>query len=93
MKVRRASGNQLLITENLRITQPDERVPEQVRVTAVVVPPIQFVEVGGKMLHRHVMVRTDNGTFEQRPDAFDGVGVDFLVLWCPEERARDHFDG
>lgn len=70
------SGDEFLISEDFRLTDTNERVSEQVRVLAVVVPPLQLVQVGREMLHRDVVVGPDDGALQEAPDALDGVGVD-----------------
>ncbi len=52
-----------------------ERVHKNVRVTPVIVSPLQLFEVAVDMLGADFMERPDDRPLEQRPDALDAVGV------------------
>lgn len=45
--------------EVLGFKQLQERIPEQELVLAVVLPPLQFVQVGVRMLDRDMVIRAD----------------------------------
>src|SRR5205823_8543960 len=58
-----------------RINQFRESVPENVFVLPIVEAVLQFVQVGVEMLDTHLMIRTDDRTLQEAPDAFDAVSV------------------
>src|SRR6266478_338938 len=53
----------------------NECVAEQVWVVTLIRSPLEFVKIGVKMLGGNLMIRSDDGTLEKRPDAFNPVGV------------------
>lgn len=59
----------------LRLDDAPERVREDVRVVAVAVPPLQFLQVTVKVLLAHLVERADDAALEQAPHPFDGVRV------------------
>ena len=65
----------LPIRDSLSVDHSAERIDEDVVVVPVAESPFEFFEVTVEMLSGHLVERTDDGTLEQRPDAFDGVGV------------------
>lgn len=83
----------------------DERIAEEVLILAVVKAPRHLLQVGGKMLHRDFMPRTDNAALEQRERRFDCVRghgqaafisnilvfrvIHFLVLGLMESRGAE----
>jgi hypothetical protein len=68
--------DQFLERQRLPVDQPQQRVAEEVRVVAVVELKRHFVQVGGQVLRRKLVVAADDGALEQRPDALDRVRVD-----------------
>lgn len=61
--------------------------PENVRIFAVIVAKLKLVQVERQILLADVVVRPDDAPLEQRPEAFDIVGVDVpanvLILGVP----------
>ena len=63
------------IGEVSSVDDAPERVREDVGVFAVVVPPLQFLQVAVQVLDAHLVEGADNGPLEQAPYALDRVGV------------------
>ena len=59
----------------LCVNNTTEGVSENMGVVPIVVPPFQFFKVAVQMLHAHLVERSDDAPLEQRPDAFDAVGI------------------
>ena len=70
------SSHQLPVPERVGVDDACQRVAEDMRVVAVVEPPLQFFEVAVHMLGAHLVERADDGALEQAPDTFNAVGVD-----------------
>jgi hypothetical protein len=51
------------------------RFAENVRVLPVIVTELELIQVKRKIFLADVVVRPDYSTLEQRPEAFDGVGM------------------
>ncbi len=52
--------DQVLVRQILRSNELHKRVPEQVRILAVVVPNRHLIEVSGKVTGAQMVVRTDD---------------------------------
>jgi hypothetical protein len=65
----------MLIRKVLSANEFQERIPEQVRIVAVVEPPFQFIQVGIKMLDRDLMIGTDYGALQKAPGGLNAVRV------------------
>ena len=61
--------------EGFGVHDTAQRVAEDVRVTSVIVTPLQFFEVTIQMLDAHLVERAHQGPLEEAPDAFNAVGV------------------
>src|SRR5258705_13382819 len=66
----------LFSTEHL--TRHD-RATEYVRVLAVVIPKLEFIDVERKILTRDFMECADNAALHQRPEAFNGLRVNVAM--------------
>ena len=55
------------------------RVPEEERILPVVESERELVQVGRKVLDAHLMIRTDNASLEEAPDALYGVCVNITA--------------
>ena len=66
---------QLPVGERRRFQDALQRVPEHVRVVAVVEPPLHLFQVAIQVLGADLVEGPDNGALEQRPDALDTIGV------------------
>jgi hypothetical protein len=71
--------DQLGIGQSIGSDQPEQCIPEQERVLAVVEPKCELVQVGVQVLLRELVIAPDDGALEQRPDALHAVGVDVVV--------------
>ena len=60
----RSSRNQLLVRHMVRVHDPAQRIHEDVRVTSVVEPPLQFFKVAVDMLDADLVERADDGALE-----------------------------
>ena len=67
--------HQFLILKRLRVHYPVERIPEDVRVVAVVIAPLQFLDIAIHVLDAHLVESAHEGALEEAPDAFDAVRV------------------
>ena len=75
MEVRLFPVYELPHGERVGLCGCSHRVAEQERVVPVVVAPFQFVQIGGHVLHGHLVVAADDAALEQRPDVFNGLRV------------------
>lgn len=57
----------------IRRTEKPEHFAEQVRVVAVIETKLKFIEIAINMLHADLMIRTNDGSFEQRPDVLKRI--------------------
>ena len=73
--MRRSRRYQFPIGEGVGVDNPAQCVAEDARVVSVVVPPLKLFKVAVHVLAAHLVKRAYNGPFEQRPHAFDVVGV------------------
>lgn len=63
-----------------------DRCSKNIRVHSVVVAELKFRDVERHVFGAHLVERADRAAFEDRPEAFDGVGVD-RAAW-PESAFR-----
>src|SRR5579884_2408927 len=66
---------QFLIRQRPSFHKPDDRVPEQVRVVAVVEPERELVQVRRKILLGELVIAADHRAVEQAPNRLHGVRV------------------
>jgi hypothetical protein len=55
---------------------PLNRRPEDIRVFAVVVPELKLSDVQMQIFFADLVVRANDATLQDRPEAFDGLSVD-----------------
>lgn len=66
-------GNQFRVGQGFCHQEFAERVAEHIRVLSVVVSELQLIKVSVKVLRANLMVATDDGPLEKRPDVLYGV--------------------
>src|SRR5260370_3611019 len=66
---------QFRIRKLRRINQFCESIPENMFVFPVIKTMLQFIQIGVQMLNAHFMVRTNDRTLQEAPNALDAVGV------------------
>ena len=69
--------NKGFISDVGRLNELEKCIPKQIRVLTIVIPPLQLVKIGVKMLGAQLMVSPNDRALEQAPDILDVVGVDF----------------
>lgn len=79
-----------LVFQYWRFDQLEQGVAEQIRVGTIVKPECHFIEVGGEVLRRDFMPRTDDATLEQRERGFDAVRSDIPVHIHPLRMVNRH---
>ena len=73
--IRLSGSGQLFVFQHRRFNQLHQRIAEQVRIGTIVEPEGHFIKIGGQMLCRDFMPRSNDAMLEQGECGFNGVGM------------------